>query len=53
MIRTLKAGRSAEAKASDAGAIRATAEVILADVEARGDASVRELSEKFYAEAAE
>src|SRR5207249_1907157 len=40
-------GRSAEAKASDAGAARATVESILADVEARGDAAVRELSMKF------
>ena len=53
MIRILKAGRSAEAKASDAGAIRATVEAILADVEARGDAALRDLSKKFDAWAPE
>ncbi len=47
MIQLLKAGRSAEAKASDAGAVRATVESILADVEARGDAALRDLSTRF------
>jgi len=47
MIRVLKVGRSADAKAMDAGSVRATVEAILADVEARGDGAVRDLSAKF------
>src|SRR6266480_1423751 len=47
MARYLKRGMDAGAiKAADA-AVRATVESILADVEARGDAAVRELSQKF------
>jgi sulfopropanediol 3-dehydrogenase len=47
MARYLKRGMDASAaKAADAK-VRATVEQILADVEARGDAAVRELSEKF------
>jgi sulfopropanediol 3-dehydrogenase len=47
MAKVLKAGvGAAESKAADA-AVRETVERILADVEARGDAAVRELSEKF------
>jgi sulfopropanediol 3-dehydrogenase len=47
MSKVIKTGRSAEAKATDAAAVRATVEGILADVEARGDAALREFSEKF------
>jgi hypothetical protein len=47
MARHLKRGMDAGViKAADA-AVRATVESILAEVEARGDAAVRELSEKF------
>ncbi|RWD70302.1 histidinol dehydrogenase [Mesorhizobium sp.] len=47
MIRILKSGRSAEAKATDASAVRSAVESVLVDVEARGDAALRELSQKF------
>ena len=46
-MRTLKEGRSAAAAAADAAKVRATVETILADIAARGDAAVRELSTKF------
>ncbi|RWX72110.1 histidinol dehydrogenase, partial [Mesorhizobium sp. M2A.F.Ca.ET.039.01.1.1] len=47
MTRILKLGRSAEAKATDASAVRSAVESVLIDVEARGDAALRELSQKF------
>ena len=47
MIRHLKKAISAEARAQDDAKVRATVETILADIERRGDAAVRELSEKF------
>jgi len=47
MIRHLKTARSAEARAEDDAQVRSTVESILADIEARGDEAVRELSEKF------
>ncbi|MBZ9988907.1 histidinol dehydrogenase [Mesorhizobium sp. BH1-1-5] len=47
MIRILKSGRSAEAKATDASAVRGAVESVLIDVEARGDTALRELSQKF------
>ncbi|WP_315927739.1 histidinol dehydrogenase [Mesorhizobium sp. SP-1A] len=47
MIRHLKTAISAEARAEDDARVRATVEAILADIEKRGDAAVRELSEKF------
>ncbi len=47
MIRILKSGRSAEAKATDASAVRSAVESVLIDVEARGDAALRDLSQKF------
>jgi sulfopropanediol 3-dehydrogenase len=47
MIRSLKAGRPPEQKAADAAKVRASVEAIIADVEARGDAAVRDLSERF------
>ncbi|RWC33590.1 histidinol dehydrogenase [Mesorhizobium sp.] len=47
MIRILKSGRSAEAKATDASAVRSAVESVLVDVEARGDAALRDLSQKF------
>ena len=43
----LKKGISAEDDAADVAKIRKTVEDILADIEARGDAAVRELSQKF------
>ena len=47
MIRFLKRGRDAEAIAADEAQVRSTVERIIADIQARGDAAVRELSEKF------
>jgi sulfopropanediol 3-dehydrogenase len=47
MAEYLKRGRDAAARAEDATKVRETVEAILADVEARGDVAVRELSNKF------
>ena len=47
MATWLKQGRDAEAVAADDATVRQTVEGILADIEARGDAAVRELSLKF------
>ena len=47
MARWLKRGRDADAIAEEDAKIRATVEGILADIAARGDAAVRELSIKF------
>jgi sulfopropanediol 3-dehydrogenase len=47
MATYLKRGRDAALRAEDAAKVRATVEGILADIEARGDAAVRELSVKF------
>jgi sulfopropanediol 3-dehydrogenase len=47
MARYLKRGRDAALRAEDDSKVRATVEVILADIEQRGDAAVRELSIKF------
>jgi len=47
MIQTLKPGKAAEAKADLAAQVRGTVETILKDIEARGDAAVREYSAKF------
>jgi sulfopropanediol 3-dehydrogenase len=47
MIRHLKSGQSAEAKAEGSAQVRSTVEAILADIAARGEAAVREYSEKF------
>src|SRR6266478_5275590 len=47
MIRHLKFGQSAEAKAESSAQVRTTVEAILADIAARGEAAVREYSEKF------
>ena len=49
MIQTIKAGRDPKQKAEDANKIRQTVEGILAAVESRGDAAVRELSREFDA----
>lgn len=46
MIRKLKTGQSAEAKAENSAQVRATVETILADITRRGDAAVREYSAK-------
>ncbi len=43
----LKRGRDAEARQEDDRQVRATVETILADIEGRGDAAVRELSARF------
>jgi sulfopropanediol 3-dehydrogenase len=47
MARHLKRGRDAEARAEDDAKVRSTVEGILADIAARGDAAVRELSIRF------
>ncbi|MEP9377336.1 histidinol dehydrogenase [Aquabacter sp. CN5-332] len=47
MPKFLKRGRDAALRAEDQAKVRATVEGILADIEARGDAAVRELSVKF------
>jgi sulfopropanediol 3-dehydrogenase len=47
MAMWLKKGISAEDDAADVAKIRTTVEGILADIEKRGDAAVRELSQKF------
>lgn len=47
IARYLKRGATAEAKATTNRQIRDTVEIILADIEARGDAAVRELSIRF------
>jgi sulfopropanediol 3-dehydrogenase len=47
MARFLKQGRNADAIAADDAKVRATVEGILADIAARGDRAVRELSVKF------
>ncbi|MEP1207557.1 MAG: histidinol dehydrogenase [Rhizobiaceae bacterium] len=47
MIRHLKTARSAEDRAEDDAKVRGTVETILKDIETRGDAAVRELSQKF------
>ena len=47
MIEIIKSGIDAEAAAEQDERVKAAVEGILADIEARGDAAVRELSEKF------
>jgi len=47
MAEYLKRGKPANERAEDDAKVRASVEGILADIEARGDAAVRELSEKF------
>lgn len=47
MARHLKRGRDAEARAEDDAKVRATVEGILADIAARGDVAVREMSVRF------
>jgi sulfopropanediol 3-dehydrogenase len=47
MAQYLKRGRDAALRAEDDSKVRATVEAILADIEARGDAAIRELSVKF------
>ena len=47
MIRYLKRGKDALARAEDDAAVRATVESIIKDVETRGDAAVRDYSRKF------
>ena len=47
MIRILKPGRNAETKAEDAARVKASVESVLADIQTRGDAAVREYSQKF------
>ena len=49
MVKFLKRGRDAAQRAEDDAKIRATVEGILADIEKRGDAAIRELSIKFDA----
>jgi len=47
MIRYLKKGKDAQSRADDDVQVRATVEAILKDVQARGDAAVRDYSRKF------
>ena len=47
MIKVIKSGISAEAAADIEARVKSTVEGILADIGKRGDAAVRELSEKF------
>src|SRR5579863_8531294 len=47
MIRHIKTGPSAEPKAESSAQVRKTVEAILAEIAARGEAAVREYSEKF------
>ena len=47
MIRVLKAGQTVAQKAQNENSVRDTVTGILADIEARGDAAVAELSRKF------
>jgi sulfopropanediol 3-dehydrogenase len=47
MIRHIKTGQSAEVKAENSAQVRKTVEAILGDIAARGEAAVREYSEKF------
>jgi sulfopropanediol 3-dehydrogenase len=47
MIRRMKTGLSAEAKAENTAQVRATVQAILDDIAARGGAAVREFSAKF------
>jgi len=47
MAEYLKRGKPADERAEDDARVRATVEGILGDIEARGDAAVRDLSEKF------
>jgi sulfopropanediol 3-dehydrogenase len=47
MVRFLKTGITAEQDAADIAKVRSTVEGILADIEKRGDAAVREYSRKF------
>ncbi len=47
MIKVIKSGISAEAAADMDAQVKATVETTLKDIETRGDAAVRELSEKF------
>lgn len=46
-IQALKSGKPADARAEDDAKVRATVESILKDIEARGDAAVRDLAQKF------
>ncbi len=46
-VRYLKRGKDAQAKTDTDTQVRATVEAILKDIEARGDAAVREYSQKF------
>ncbi len=47
MIKQLKSGQAAAGKSDRDAKVRDTVETILADIESRGDAAVREYSEKF------
>ena len=46
-VEYLKRGKPADARAEDDAKVRAVVETTLADIEARGDAAVRDLSQKF------
>ena len=46
-IISLKSGKTADARAEDDAKVRASVEAILADIETRGDAAVRDLAQQF------
>ena len=47
MAKVIKAGLDAQERRTISAQVRGTVEGIIADIEARGDDAVRELSEKF------
>ncbi len=47
MIKVIKAGIDADVAADMDAKVKATVETTLKDIESRGDAAVREMSEKF------
>ncbi|MDM0047414.1 histidinol dehydrogenase [Variovorax sp. J22R115] len=47
MIKVIKSGQTAQAKAGNQAQVRGTVEAILSDIEQSGDASVRHYSQKF------
>jgi sulfopropanediol 3-dehydrogenase len=47
MARILKPGRSSENKAEDAARVKASVEAVLADIQTRGEAALRDYSQKF------
>lgn len=46
-IQRIKSGKPEQARAEDDAKVRSTVEVVLEDIAARGDAAVREISQRF------